>query len=107
MKVKEIEETTTENTIVTIAPKENKKNEVSIDEKEKSQEKESFTILNDYQNTNCSDVLSIFGILTFFFILITLIVFITFSLINTKSTTIANGIYIKGVNISGLTKEEA
>ena len=42
-----------------------------------------------------------------YFILIILITFITFTLINTKSQTIAHGISIKGIDISGLTKEEA
>ena len=54
-----------------------------------------------------SDILIIFGILSSIFILLTLIIFCTFSLINIKSTTIAKGVYIKGIDVSGLTKTEA
>jgi len=95
MEVKEKEDLTNENNVVL------------TDEKEELQPEESFTIINDYQNTNRSDVLTIFGILTFIFIIILLITFVTFTLINTKSETIANGIYIKGIDVSGLTKDEA
>lgn len=93
--------------------KQNNNNEITNIEndeenlQENSLEKNSFKIINNYQNRNRSDVLTIFGILTFIFILIILITFITFTLINTKSKTIAHGISIKGIDISGLTKEEA
>lgn len=93
--------------------KQNNNNEITNIEndeenlQENSLEKNSFKIINNYQNRNRSDVLTIFGILTFIFILIILITFITFTLINTKSQTIAHGISIKGIDISGLTKEEA
>lgn len=93
--------------------KQNNNNEINNIEnneenlQENSLEKNSFKIINNYQNRNRSDVLTIFGILTFIFILIILITFITFTLINTKSQTIAHGISIKGIDISGLTKEEA
>lgn len=93
--------------------KQNNNNEITNIEndeenlQENSLEKNSFKIINNYQNRNRSDVLTIFGILTFIFILIILITFITFTLINAKSQTIAHGISIKGIDISGLTKEEA
>lgn len=93
--------------------KQNNNNEITNIENDKenlqenSLEKNSFKIINNYQNRNRSDVLTIFGILTFIFILIILITFITFTLINAKSQTIAHGISIKGIDISGLTKEEA
>lgn len=84
------------------------KNDVSLaDEKEEFKSKETFTVINDYQNTNRSDVLTIFGILCFFFIILSLITFVTFTLVNTNVETIAHGVYIKGINVSGLTKEEA
>lgn len=95
MEVKEKEELTYETNVI------------STDEKEELKTKESFTIINDYQNTNRSDILAIFSILTFIFIIILLITFVTFTLVNTKSETIANGIYIKEINVSGLTKDEA
>lgn len=58
-------------------------------------------------NTKKSDVWIIFGILCTIFILLSIIIFCTFSLINIQSTTIAKGVHIKGIDVSGLTKEEA
>lgn len=57
--------------------------------------------------TNKSDVWIIFGILCTIFILISIIIFCTFSLAIIQSTTIAKGVYIKGIDVSGLTKEDA
>ena len=57
--------------------------------------------------TNKSDVWIIFGILCTIFILISIIIFCTFSLATIQSTTIAKGVYIKGIDVSGLTKEDA
>ena len=84
-----------------------KEKEKLTDEKEELNAKESFTVINDYQNTSCSDILTIFGFLTFIFIILLLITFVIFTLVNTKNETIANGIYIKNINVSGLTKDEA
>ena len=60
-----------------------------------------------YNKKDKSDVLIVFGILSFTLILLILITYCIFSLINTKNKNIANNIYIKGINVSGLTKEEA
>lgn len=60
-----------------------------------------------YKNKSKSDVLTIFAILCFIFILLSLIIFGTFSFINLTSTKIAKGVYIKGIDVSGLTKEDA
>ena len=57
--------------------------------------------------TNKSDVLMIFGILCSIFILLLVTIYCTFSLINVKSSTIVKGVYIKNIDVSGLTKEEA
>ena len=57
--------------------------------------------------TNKSDVLIIFGILCSIFILLLVTVYCTFSLINVKSSTIVKGVYIKNIDVSRLTKEEA
>ena len=62
---------------------------------------------SEYKEQSKNDILVIFGILTFIFIIILLIIYCTFTLINTKSSDIANGVYIKGINVSGLSKEEA
>lgn len=60
-----------------------------------------------YKNKSKSDVLTIFAILCFIFVLLSLIIFGTFSFINLTSTKIAKGVYIKGIDVSGLTKEDA
>lgn len=72
----------------------------------KEQENNLF-VTNNYENKSKSDVLVIFGIFTFIFILLLLIIYCTFTLINTKNQNIATGVYIKGVNVSGLSKEQA
>ena len=110
MEVKEKEELANENNLISTEEKENSKienNIIPIEKKENLKNESSFTIINNYENTNRSDVLTIFGILTFIFVLILLITFVTFTLVNTKSETIAKGVYIKGIDISGLTKDEA
>ena len=61
----------------------------------------------EYKNKSKSDVLTIFAILCFIFVLLSLIIFGTFSFINLTSTKIAKGVYIKGIDVSGLTKEDA
>ena len=60
-----------------------------------------------YKSKTKSDVLTIFAILCFIFVLLSLIIFGTFSFINLTSTKIAKGVYIKGIDVSGLTKEDA
>ena len=60
-----------------------------------------------YKRKTKSDVLTIFAILCFIFALLSLIIFVTFSFINLTSTKIAKGVYIKGIDVSGLTKEDA
>lgn len=60
-----------------------------------------------YKNKSKSDVLTIFAILCFIFVLLSLIIFGAFSFINLTSTKIAKGVYIKGIDVSGLTKEDA
>lgn len=54
-----------------------------------------------------SDVLVIFGILVLIFITIVLFITVVFTYINSKNTNIYNGIYIKGIDVSRLSKEEA
>lgn len=71
------------------------------------EQENNLVVTNNYENKSKSDVLVIFGIFTFIFILLLLIIYCTFTLINTKSQNIATGVYIKGVNVSGLSKEQA
>lgn len=64
------------------------------------------SILNKYINKQHSKIQSLIFLLVFviFFIIFSII----FALLNTlNSTTIAKGVYVKGINLSGLTIEEA
>lgn len=61
---------------------------------------------SEYTYKNDSDVLKIFGIFTFILIIILLIVFFTFTLFTKHNHSVAQGVYIKGINVSGLSKEE-
>ena len=112
MEVKEEENITTNNTeennIIETTSENDTVETTSIENKETKINKE-FKPLNESQNNQKekSDVLIIFGILCSIFILLTIIIFCTFSLINIKSTTIAKGVYIKNIDVSGLTKSEA
>lgn len=86
--------------------------------KEKTVEKEQLknTELNVKKDVNklpqpvektSADVMAIFGILVLIFITIILIITVLFTYFNYKNTNIYNGIYIKGIDVSGLSKEEA
>lgn len=74
-----------------------------------TEDKSIAVITNDYENKTKknSDILIIFGFSTFIFILILLILFLTFTIINAKNKNIIKGVYIKGIEVSGLSKEEA
>ena len=52
-------------------------------------------------------ILKIFGFLSLIFIILLLIIYCIFSIINKQNNNIISGIYIQGINVSGLTKEEA
>lgn len=83
---------------------------MEVKEKENTitiQKPKTFTVTNDYQNNKHSDILTIFGISSFIFILILLIIFCIFTLINTKNRNIIKGISIKGIDVSGLSKDVA
>ncbi len=67
----------------------------------------NLVITTNYKNKNKSDTLIIFGVFTLIFILLLLITFCTFTLINTKKENITTGIYIKNLDMSGLSKEQA
>ena len=90
---------------------EKKQKELKKDAK-KEQEKENTTEFKPIENTeeaktNKSDVLVIFGILLAIVILLVTVVYGTFSIMTEKSTTIAKGVYIKNIDVSGLTREQA
>ena len=93
---------------------ETKQKEIKKDAKKEQEkiEKENTREFKPIENTeeaktNKSDVLVIFGILLAIVILLVTIVYGTFSIITEKSTTIAKGVYIKNIDVSGLTREQA
>ena len=113
MELKEKEEFLDTNTTNSIKKEEVKKEQKEPEEKkeevknEEVENAETFKIINDYQTTNRSDVLTIFGILTLIFMLLLSITYFTFTLFNVKNETIAKGVYICNIDVSHLTKEEA
>ena len=100
MELKEKEELLAKNNTNTI-----EKNEEANDEEVKNAE--TFEIIEDNQTTNHSDILTIFGILTLVFVILLLVTFFTFTIINTQNKKITQGVYIINVDVSNLTKEEA
>ena len=93
---------------------EKKQKELEKDAKKEQEkkEKENTTEFKPIENTeeaktNKSDVLVIFGILLAIVILLVTVVYGTFSIMTEKSTTIAKGVYIKNIDVSGLTREQA
>lgn len=74
-----------------------------------TQDKETAIITYNYKYKNKSlpDIFIILGYFILIFILILIISFSIFSLINAKNTNIISGVYIKGIDVSGLSKEEA
>ena len=104
LKEKEEKEFLNSNTTDSIEQEKEQKQE---EKKEEVNNAETFKIINDYQTTNRSDVLTIFGILTLIFVILLSITYFTFTLLNVKNETIAKGVYICNVDVSHLTKEEA
>lgn len=93
---------------------EKKQKELKKDAKKEQEkkEKENTTEFKPIENTeeaktNKSDVLVIFGILLAIVILLVAVVYGTFLIMTEKSTTIAKGVYIKNIDVSGLTREQA
>ena len=91
---------------------EKKQKELKKDAKKEQEKKENTTEFKPIENTeeaktNKSDVLVIFGILLAIVILLVTVVYGTFSIMTEKSTTIAKGVYIKNIDVSRLTREQA
>lgn len=68
---------------------------------------QTFKPVETYEIKKHHDILVIFGILIFIFLIILLICFAIFSIINSNNPNIINGVYIKGIDVSNLSKEEA
>ena len=61
---------------------------------------------NDYESKKTSTISIVTIIIALVFVSL-LLAYSVFTIFNTTNTTIANGVYIKGVNVSGLSKESA
>lgn len=71
-----------------------------------NQQNKNFTFIPIEQKKE-SSIIFIFGILLFIFLIFLLIIFSIFTYSNLLNTKIFSGIYVKGIDISELTKEEA
>ena len=70
--------------------------------------KENENISTDIiENKKTLSTLSIFGILLSIFIIILLTIFLIFSFSNMKNENIFSGIYIKNIDVSNLSKDDA
>ena len=103
MELKEKEETSI------IEDTNNNLTNIELKNNEKIVKNEEFKPLpNNYNNKNTSsDILTLFAFLSFTFIILLLIAYCTFTIVNTKNDKIIKGIYIKGFDVSNLSKEEA
>ena len=61
----------------------------------------------DYDSKDTSKVLKITGIYFSIFLLILIIAFCIFTYINSRNINIIHGVYIKGINVAGITKSNA
>ena len=79
-------------------------------EKEKNKE---INFNNNYNNTSLIEtvkdlhILKTYFILILIFLLIVLISFISFAIYNDRNTNLAKGLYVKGVDVSGLSYDDA
>ncbi len=79
-----------------------------VDEKEKEEiQLNSLTEISTTNQIKYLDIFKTFLILVSIFLLILIILFIIFTIYNKNNTKFASGIYVKGIDISGLTYEEA
>ena len=60
-----------------------------------------------YTESKKSNILEIFWLSIIVLLIIILLVFIIFSLVNVNNTNIVKGVYIQGIDVSNLSKEEA
>lgn len=70
-------------------------------------ENNQLIIINNQEEKISLSILSLFSILTLIFTIFLLILMCTFTIINKQSKKIIDGIYIKQINVSGLSKEDA
>lgn len=83
--------------------KQNDNKELNKEEIKESKNEETI----QEENKNKSSVFSIFIILVLIFITILLTILVAFTYINMNNTNIFGGIYIKGVDVSNLSKDDA
>lgn len=85
--------------------KENKENKLPV--KQNIKQEIQLGKANDTPSKHKLGIFSIFGILLTIFIILLIIGFLIFSFTMKSNTNIFNGIYIKGIDVSNLSKEDA
>lgn len=69
--------------------------------------KSSFKPVENYENKNNYKFLTIFSLIAFIFLIILLVTYGVFTLVNHINPNIIAGVYINNINVSNLSKEEA
>ena len=94
----------------------NNNNNILTSNNSKVSNEQEFKIVKNYQNnlpnvidvkTTMLGVLGIFGILVFIAIIVLIITFSIFTVYNANNDNIVSGVYIKNVDVSNLSKDEA
>ena len=101
----ELEKNTSTNQTANIAI-----NSENINTKIPNTQKEFHPVENYHPTKNKSisiEIASLFGILVFVFIILLCITFLIFSFVNSQHETILSGLYIKGIDVSNLSIDEA
>lgn len=81
--------------------------EKELKTEDKITEQKIFKPVENYNIKSNSNTLKIFTIITLFFLLIIVITFLIFTLLNHINPKIISGVYINNINVSGLSREEA
>lgn len=91
----------------TIYQTETLKSKKTPKQEKKKKDPNEFFVIDEKKPSKFRDILFLFGILALSFIIMLFIVFCIFTIINMNNPNIINGVYIKGINVSNLSKEEA
>ena len=86
-------------------------NQETIEKKSKEQPNKTENNSNHTENIKVKaphyNVMELFGLFIIIFLIIILLGFIVFTIYNMKNQNIVNGVYVQGIDVSGLTKQEA
>ena len=86
-------------------------NQETVEKRSKKQPNKTENNSNHTENIKVKDphynVMELFGLFIIIFLIIILLGFIVFTIYNMKNQNIVNGVYVQGIDVSGLTKQEA